>query len=200
MTKTVLNVTIARLVSLIVFLVLLAIANVLYINDSVYLGVVGFLNTKILVIITFSILLYLGELFFVFGFPLNFPAPIFNAFGGVMLVDFIFDIFIMLGNILNQSIFILFSALEIFVLVIVLILVLLVGYVKVFSSVGKKKEKKHKAKKVEEHDWDDVKREIKTAVYHATKNLSDKLKPEEVKKKSVKKKVGVKKKVSVKKK
>jgi signal transduction histidine kinase len=196
--KTVLEITISRLVGLIVFLVLLGVANVIQVNSSMYYQIVSFFNAEMWVIITFSILFYLGELFFVFDFPINFPAPIFNAIGGAVLVNFIFDIMVKGLDLADVNIAFMLRILEVVVLVIVVVVALIVGYVRVFSSIGgKQRRKKIKKKPVEEHDWDDVKREIKEAVYHATKNLSDKLKPEEeeepFKKKSSKKKVSRKK-------
>jgi len=97
--KTVLSVTLSRLISLLVFLVLLWIANIISINNFTYLQIVGFLNQNLEILIIFSLLLYLGELFFVFKFPLNIPAPIFNALGGFFLVKFIFKIFYMIKEV-----------------------------------------------------------------------------------------------------
>jgi signal transduction histidine kinase len=198
MAKSAIGVTVSRLIGLIVFLILLAIANVISFNSYFYTGIVGFFNTKILVIIFFTLLLYLGELFFVFGFPINMPAPIFNAFGGAFLVSFIFDLFAKLGSLMGTNALYALRPIEWLLVIIVFLLALIIGYVRVFSEIGSKKKEKKKIKKKidEEHDWDDIKREIKTAVYHATKNLSDKLKPEEEseEKKTSKKKVSRKKK------
>jgi len=190
MEKSVLNVTISRLVGLIVFLVLLSVANVLYFNSSIYLEIVSFLNAKILIIILFSLLLYLGELFFIFGFPFNFPSPIFNAFGGAILVGFIFDCIILGVGFAGLDLSFVLRILEIVVVILVFILAIIVGYVKVFSSVGaksrKRKETRKKVKK-EESEWEEVKEEIKDAFHDAGENIKKAIHPEEEKPKSKKK-------------
>ena len=129
--KTVLSVTLSRLISLLVFLVLLWIANIISINNFTYLQIVGFLNQNLEILIIFSLLLYLGELFFVFKFPLNIPAPIFNALGGFFLVKFIFKIFYMIKEVPNMEAFFVFKSLEPLVLTFVIILVIILGYVKI---------------------------------------------------------------------
>jgi hypothetical protein len=66
--KTILGVTLSNLIGLLVFLLLLAIANIITINNYIYLQTIEFLNQNIGSVIFFSVLLYLGELFFVFRF------------------------------------------------------------------------------------------------------------------------------------
>jgi len=184
--KSALHITLARLGGLLIFLILLVIANILWINNSIYLGIVGFLNTKLFQIIVFSILLYLGELFFVFDFPLNFPAPIFNAFGGVVLVDFIFDIIVLGLNFANMDLTFVMRTLEPVVVVIVFILAIIVGYVKVFGGIGSKHRKKSNRKREVELE-DKLLDEIKDTFQDAGENIKKAIHPEKEKPKSKKK-------------
>jgi uncharacterized membrane protein len=202
--RNILEISVSRLVGLVIFLVLLVIANLIYINSSIYLDIVGFLNSNIGIIILFTILLYLGEVFFIFDFPLNIPAPIFNAIGGFFVVGFIFDVIYLIGNFIGPNVFYLLKLLEPFVIWLVVLIILIVGYIEVFGGIGSKsrkrraerverarsmKEKRDRHEKSEKHDWEweDVKKEIRNAVHEAVGE-------KETKKEESKKKTGSKKK------
>ncbi|MDO8517572.1 MAG: hypothetical protein Q7S33_05600 [Nanoarchaeota archaeon] len=179
--KTVLGVTLSRLISILVLLLLLGIANIININNSVYLNIIEFLNQNLGLVIIFSILFYLGELFLVFSFPLNLPAPIFNAFGGIFLVNFIFEIFYMIKITLNQEAFSAFQSLEPLVLILVFITTLIFGYVKIFSNLNQKskkpKKQKEKSKNKQDIEWQDIGDEFKMAIYNLASSIKQSLEP-----------------------
>lgn len=87
-----------KLLSLIVFLVVLSILNVIKWENPFYIQILAFLNKYILLIITFSLLFYLGDLFSFFKFPINTPSPLFYAFGSIALTKFIFSIFYLISG------------------------------------------------------------------------------------------------------
>ncbi|HPD81593.1 MAG TPA: hypothetical protein PK357_00655 [Candidatus Pacearchaeota archaeon] len=189
--KTVLGITLSKLIGLIIFLILLIVANVIQIDNVYYLTFINFLNNNIVIILLLSVLFYLGELFFVFIFPLNLPAPIFNAIGGVILVNFIFRLIYLLGDMLQEGIFYVFAYLEPLIYFIVFCLTILVGYIMIFKDLTRKSQNKKEMKKIKENKkLEKIGREIQETAYTITKNIAESLKPKKKKeaaKKSTKK-------------
>lgn len=147
MKKTVLGVTLSKLIGLLIFLFLLGLANMLKIDNSSYLQTVQFLNKSLGIIILFSIFFYLGELFSIFEFPINLPSPVLNALGGVFLATFLFRIFYIVGDIVSQDFFAIFRVFEPLLYLIIFFIVIIAGYVSIFRGLSKKKEKGGKPKK-----------------------------------------------------
>ena len=208
--RTALGVTLSRLIGLMIFIVLLIIANALSINNHAYTQVIDFLNYNLGLIIIFSILLYLGELFLVFRFPLNIPAPILNAFGGAFLVKFIFRIIYLSGTLAGTDALYVFRNFEAIIYVVVFFIVIIVGYVNIFLNVGKEgkeerermtreerriERRKRHERKLHEKDkdlprhleWKDVSEELKKAAYRVASNIKESLEPEEKQKRKKKK-------------
>jgi len=219
MKETALSVTISALVGLLIFLILLGLANIISINNSIYIQIVDFLNQNVGRIIIFSILFYLGELFFVFKFPFNLPGPLFNAFGSIYLITFIFGIIYLIGSFVEQDLLDIIGFLEPVVKAIVFILVIIVGYVMVIVDLsgikerckgvkrGREKRSKEKGKKqrkkegdddVEKIEWQDIGKEFKEGLYNLGVIFRKCFEPEKSKKKG--KRRGEKKKKSKKKK
>lgn len=147
--KTVLGVILSRLIGLLVFLILLAIANVLeiYVPNAIYSKTVSFLNNNLGLIILFSIIFSFGELFSIFKFPFNLPYPIFNGIGSIFLVTFLFRILSLIGGITSQDFFLPFRLMEPWVYPLVLLIVLIVGYVRILKYLSK--PRKHLKKEAE---------------------------------------------------
>ncbi|MEA3514548.1 MAG: hypothetical protein U9R34_03670 [Nanoarchaeota archaeon] len=177
--KTVLGVTLSRLIGLVVFLLILGLLNYIQFNNIINLQVVNFLNQNLGVIIILSILFYLGELFSIFRFPLNIPSPLFNSLGGIFLVGFIFRIFYMLGKVLNQDAFFAFKFLEPFAIILVFVIVIISGYIKiVIELIPKTKQEKKKSKvKPKKTEWEDIGNEFKNALYNLASTLKQNLEP-----------------------
>jgi hypothetical protein len=173
-----------------VFLIILLFLN--YLTDSVgnssFNAVVNFLNDNILLIVAMSLIFLLGDVFGALFFPLNLPAPLFNAIGSVFLVVFIFRIFEMLESMINVKIFGIFREILPLIYPLVFIIVLVVGYVILFARLFEKDEDEcvRREKTVEdktepkkqadeqsaenkkssgEKTWDDVAGEFRGAVY-----------------------------------
>ncbi|MBU1198018.1 hypothetical protein KJ765_05940 [Candidatus Micrarchaeota archaeon] len=132
--RTALSVTLERLGGLLVFLILLAIANwrAPSFPHPLFLQIIWFLNQNLLLLLGFSFLLYLGELFGVFPFPFNLPSPLFHALGGALFVYFVFNI-MGLAESLSNRVFMhrLLPFMEWAILAVFLI-ILLVGYAAIF--------------------------------------------------------------------
>ena len=194
--NTVLSVTLSRLIGLAIFLILLIIANILYIPNSIYSQVINFLNNNLGVIILISVLLYLGELFFIFAFPFNLPAPIFNAFGGVFLIVFLFRIFYLIGNMINNPWFFSFDYLKSGIYLLIFFLIIIFGYVNIFMDLGYRRQKRikgveryedsmerKKSDKEEFIDWNDFRDNLKKTLQDIPKNIKESLESKEEKKK-----------------
>jgi hypothetical protein len=141
--RSILGVIFSRLFGFLIFLVLLAVLNALNIENIVLIKIVNFLNNNLMLIVLFSIFLFLGELLSIFVFPFNILYPIFNAVGGVFLLQFIFRIF---DSIEISGAMPVLSFLEPGVYTFVILIVLIVGYVRIFMGLIPKREKRYKRK------------------------------------------------------
>ncbi len=173
MKKSVLGVTLSSFLGFVFFLVILGFLNFINIDQLIGMKFVTFLNRNIWVIFLFSLLFYLGELFYVLKFPFSLIAPVSNAFGGSTLTFFIFRIFYFIGGSIEGNPFEFMRAIEPFFLTFVFFTVLIVGYVKIIIPKPKKTGK-HKSSDVE---WEDVGNEIRKALYNAAKSFAEAIKP-----------------------
>ena len=144
-TKGLMHEILTRVIGFFIFLVLLGIANLLtnYIKNSIYLSVVNFLNTNIWLIVIFSVILLIGEIFGYLMFPLNIPSPLFNAVGGALLIQFVFKLFVYLTTISNVkiSLGLPLTDIENIVIIIVFIVVLVVGYAHIIIDATRPRKK-----------------------------------------------------------
>jgi hypothetical protein len=127
----------SKVIGFVVFLILLGVTNLMipYIQNDTFTSVVLFLDSNIKVIVIFTILLMIGELFAVLIFPFNLPAPLFSAIGSVFLVEFIFELIIFINKLTKTPMDIPFNLLYIIVSAIVFIVILIAGYVKIFTDL-----------------------------------------------------------------
>lgn len=193
--KSVLGVLFSKFSGILIFLIALAIANILnhYISNNVYHFVVSFFNINLWLIILISLIFFLGELFEILLFPFNLPAPFFNAVGGIFIVTFILRIINFLEIIINLELIKYVLFLIPFVYLLVFIIVLIVGYIKIFMELGlksKKIEKLKKSNKGNKVGWDEIGEEFKLVVYDLLSKAREKLKSEKGKVAGEKGKVG----------
>ncbi len=189
--KTVLGVTLSRLIGLILFLILFAIASILQIDNLTYLQVVNFLSVNLWIIVLLSIFFYLGELFFVFKFPFNLPGPIFNAIGGILLADFLFKMFYFIGYILLDGGYYPFENLEPLIYFLVFAIVLIAGYISIFVNIKRGEESRKLRKKYlknTKNEFQDIGEEFKETAHTVMKNIRKSLEPKRENRKSVVKK------------
>ncbi len=136
--ESVTGILLSRIGGFIVFLILLAILNILsgaYVQSPTFIRIVEFLNASLGLLILITALFLLGDLFGTFTLPLNLPAPVFNAFGAVFLVMFLFRLFVLVGEITGIGIFaVLETTLALPVYILVFIVVLIGGYALLFAD------------------------------------------------------------------
>ena len=140
-----------RFIGFLIFLVLLGLVNVLtfYIKNEIFLSVVSFLNVNVWLIVIFSVILLIGEIFGLLTFPLNIPGPLFNAVGGVLLIQFVFKLLEFITKLSKVVINIPLNNVENVVMIVVFILVLVIGYVHIVLDATRPKKRMHSEKHVE---------------------------------------------------
>jgi len=162
-----------RLFGLILFLVLLYVANHLafFTENPLNYQIIQFLNNNIWLIIVMSIAFLFGEVFNALIFPFNLPAPLFNASASVLLVAFLFRIFSLIDIILDEQILLIFNRIAFIVYPLVFIMVLIGGYIAILVKLSKTDEseslqgKKYKEKTREKLTWENVGDEFKQTIF-----------------------------------
>ena len=128
-----------RIFGLLVFLFLLYIANNLsfFTDHPLNYQIILFLNSQVwlLVLITFALLI--GEIFNALIFPLNLPAPLFNAVGAVLFVGFLIRIFALFDILVDINIFHFLDTLSFIIYHFVFIIVLIGGYILILQNLVK---------------------------------------------------------------
>lgn len=178
--KTVLGVTLSRLIGLILFLILFSIASMLQINNLTYIRVINFLSVNLWIIVILSIFFYIGELFFVFKFPFNLPGPIFNAIGGVLLLGFLFRMFYFIGSIFIEESFYPLKNLEPLIYFLVFTIVIIAGYISIFINIKHSEENRRLHKKYfkdTENELEEIGGELKETAHKVITNIKKSLEP-----------------------
>lgn len=163
------RIVLARIGGFLFFLILLGLANIFFEHK-----IVLFFNSQIVFLFVMTILFMIGELFNNSKFPLNLPAPVFNAVGGVLLVIFIFKIFGLIESYVDLALP--FNLLLSITIPVVFFIVLIAGYVHIFVSIGKPREKPKSKKKSSKLEWEDVGEEFKQAFYEMARSLKRRFK------------------------
>jgi hypothetical protein len=179
--KSPIRIVIHDLISFIVFLIILGFLNISldFFDSNILSEVVKLLNNNIWLIFIFSVIFTIGEVFGSFRFPGNLPAPIFNAIGSIFLLNFLFKIFLLVGNLSEINTFDNLTKIFPFLYPIIFLLVLLGGYISILSSVScgcPKKNKTTKSTPKEEISWDDVGNEFKEMLYEAFHSARESIK------------------------
>ncbi len=168
------------LVSFLVFLIILGILNASldYFDNNILNEVVRLLNNNIWLILVFSIIFTIGEVFGALRFPSNLPAPIFNAIGSIFLLNFLFKIFGLVGKLSEIDTFDAISNVFPLLYPIIFLLVLLGGYISIFTNISwdRPKKKTSTPKTKEERSWDDVGNEFKEMLYDAFHSARESIK------------------------
>lgn len=133
--RSIASIIIRHLFGIIGFLTLLVILKILtlYIANVPFKLFVNFLYDNIWLILVFTVLFLIGEVFHAFLFPINLPAPLFTALGSVFLVSFIFQLLYYVDQITGR-IFAVLKPLEPLIYLIIFIIIIVVEYVEIFSE------------------------------------------------------------------
>ncbi len=168
MQKSPLRITLEKGIGLLIFFIFLAIVNSVEINNHLAQEIVSFINANVWIILIYTFLFFLAELFEVFIFPFNIPYPIFNAAGAWFLTLFILQII---------SYFAYFPAtmpFGIIFLIIVPIIVLIIGYIKIITRLlfPRSREDKIKSKKENKaKGWKELGEETRLLLMDIVKKL-----------------------------
>lgn len=139
----------SRLLGIVVFLVVLVVAKIVAstYDNAFFSALVNFLYGNLGLIIFIGILFLVAECFGVFVFPLNLPAPLFNAIASIFLVSFIIGIlefvngYFMTNGYLGIDISPTLDILVVLLYPLIFILVLIVGYYEIFSGIGREEQR-----------------------------------------------------------
>ena len=126
-----------RIFGLLLFLFLLYIANNLsfFTDNPLNYQIILFLNNQVWLLVMITIAFLIGEIFNALIFPLNLPAPLFNAVGAVLLVGFLIRIFALFDILLDINIFHIFDTLSFIIYPFVFIIVLIGGYILILRNL-----------------------------------------------------------------
>lgn len=126
-----------RIFGLLLFLLFLYIANNLsfFTDNPLNYQIILFLNSQVWLLVLITIAFLIGEIFNALIFPLNLPAPLFNAMGAVLLVRFLISIFALFDILLDNNIFHFLDTLSFIIYPFVFIIVLIGGYILILQNL-----------------------------------------------------------------
>jgi hypothetical protein len=139
--RSVTRILISGLAGVLIFLIILAVLGYFSASFAAPIpAIIDFLYMNAALIVFFSLILMVADIFGTFPFPANLPGPIFSAIGAVLILAFIFNMFIFV----YRSYLPIPYPLDIVAVILyplVFIIVLIAGYVHIFSRVAEKERK-----------------------------------------------------------
>lgn len=134
---TPLKALISGIIGIVIFLVGLVVLRFIAHHTSwpLFDGFVDLLFAHAALIIFFSILFTIGEIFAAFSFPFNLPFPVFNAVASVLLVSFLISLLVYVNNFYAIGIGHALGVVRLFLLPLTLIIVLVAGYLSIFVKM-----------------------------------------------------------------
>jgi hypothetical protein len=135
--KSLSSVFVSSMIGIIIFLIVVVLANILiyYVSSPIYRAGVLFLNENFWLLLLISIILLVGDIFFAFPFPLNLPAPIIRAIGSVFLIAFMLHIFQWVDTVAATSLYSFVWVLSFVVVPVVFIIVVVSGYFEIMRQL-----------------------------------------------------------------
>jgi hypothetical protein len=130
------------LIGIVIFLIALVVLKVIanHILSPFFTVFVDFLFANIVLVIIFSVLFMLGEVFEAMDYPLNLPFPLFKAVGSVLLVAFIIRVLEFFGTYLMLGTGSAILVLKVILYPLMFLIVLISGYVSIFTTETRRKE------------------------------------------------------------
>lgn len=128
---------VSRMTAIIIFLIVVVLANILafYVSNPVYHAGVQFMNTNFWLLLIIGIILFIGDIFRAFPFPLDLPYPVIRAIGSVFIIAFILRIFEWVDGVTANSLYDYFLPLSFIIVPLVFILVLVTGYYEILHEL-----------------------------------------------------------------
>jgi len=142
MSRSILRKVLFKAVGFIVFLVIILAVNVVaaILPEPHLVGVVQFLNSNFLLLVLMNLLIFFGDVFSLLDFPLNLPAPIFHAIGGVFIVSFIIKVFELVAALTEGLVVINLMPIAVLLYLLVFMIVFLVGYIVILIKAISRRE------------------------------------------------------------
>jgi hypothetical protein len=130
---------VSRMIGIICFLIVVVLAKILT-NFTVPGGlfqktVEGILFANFWLLLLMAIILFIADIFGVFPFPLNLPAPIIRAFGSVFCIAFVLSVFQWVDSTFGTSLSQFFWVLAFLVVPLVFLIVLATGYFEIMRRL-----------------------------------------------------------------
>lgn len=128
---------VTRMIGIISFLIIVVLANILtyYVASPVFYSGVGLLNANFWLLLCIGIIIFIGDIFTAFPFPLDLPAPVIRAIGSVFIIAFVLRVFEWVDRLAGSNIYQFFWFLSFVVVPIVFLLVLLSGYYEIIRRL-----------------------------------------------------------------
>mgnify|MGYP001166008374 CR=1 FL=1 len=125
---------ISGLIGIIFFLIMLIIFRYIadHISSPLFSGFVDLLYANAALIIIFSVLFMLGDIFATFMFPFNLSFPLFNAIASVLLVSFIMSIMGFIDSFYALGIGPSLQLMKLILYPLIFVIVLISGYLSIF--------------------------------------------------------------------
>jgi hypothetical protein len=135
--KSLSSVFVSRMIGIIMFLMVVVLANILtyYVSAPVYRAGVVFLNENFWLLLLIAIILLAGDIFFAFPFPLNLPAPVIRAIGSVFVIAFMLHVFQWVDTVAATSLYSFVWVLSFVIVPVVFIIVLMSGYFEIMRQL-----------------------------------------------------------------
>jgi len=167
------------------FLVLLAALNYLIPSgNSILRGLVILLNNNLPYFLVIVLILMTGEIFDRFSFPLNLPAPLFQALASVFLVLFVFNVFEFLDTITQAGIYRNLEILRILLSILIFLIVFTGGYFKIFGDllrVGRQRELQGElpSESPDVKTWEDIGNEFRQLVFDVLRRMREEIREQD---------------------
>jgi hypothetical protein len=128
---------VTRMIGIISFLIIVVLANILtyYVASPVFYSGVGLLNANFWLLLLIGIIIFIGDIFTAFPFPLDLPAPVIRAIGSVFIIAFVLRVFEWVDRLAGSNIYQFFWFLSFVVVPVVFLLVLLSGYYEIIRRL-----------------------------------------------------------------
>jgi hypothetical protein len=168
------------MIGIICFLIIVVLANILtfYVGNPLYHAGVDFLNLNFWLLILIGVIIFVGDIFGAFPFPLNLPSPIIKAIGSVFVIAFVLRVFEWVDTATGNNIYHYFWLLSFVIVPIVFIIVLLAGYYEIICDLWAKARIRDESETVvhagdstsfmqssSSKSWEDVSAELRMMLY-----------------------------------
>jgi hypothetical protein len=143
MSKSILRKILYKALGFVVFIAIMLLLNVLSVvlPEPHLVSIVLFLNQNIVLLIIMNLLLFFGAVFSALDFPLDLPAPIFNAVGGTLVVTFLIRVFELVAVLTGGIVAISLKPIATLLYILVFMIIFVVGYIVILLRVTSRDER-----------------------------------------------------------